>query len=301
MRERIKQNFQANQVVGCFLSELSEVSGSKHPLVVAISDFNTFQLDAAHDQVQGSNWLEKVSPDKKFDFIAVDLPLGMNKRKIKIGGIEISARRNWIELVNALRLLNENGMCMALVEPPAFGTVNGRNFEQAINMEGYFVNGIFNPPEKLLETTSIRPALVAMSRSESNDVFVGEIEDEVQASRLAKNFVLKESGNSLFEGIRVQPGVFKGFANLKIELQISRLQTQYKEYESVRIGDLCEEINIVKSGENHKPRENAVYIPMIGTSLVTHDIDQVAIKHHNLFQVVLSKRVNSQYLSAYLR
>ena len=290
-----------SSIVECFASALADKICSQNTLVIAISNFGALKLKSAKKQVFGFGWMDSVPAESKYDYIVADLPLGMGKERIKIGSTEITVRKNWGELAKALHLLNKDGLCLALVEPPAFGIAEGPLFEEALNSEGYHLNGIFNAPNGLLESTVIRPVLVVIGRSKRERVFVAELEGEEQAAKLAHAFMSEIPSNSLSEGLLIPLKKFRGFTNLKAEQQFSILEKQYEGYNSVRLGEIATEINTVKGGENHEVKENAIYIPMLGTSGVTHAIRQVAIKHHNLFQVVLSEKANNEYLAAFFQ
>jgi hypothetical protein len=288
-------------VVNSLVSAIADAIGSQNSLLINMSDLDTLELDTAQAKVNGFQWLDSIPTETQYDFIVASLPLGMGREKLQVGGKEISLRKNWCELTKALRLLKNNGLCLALIEPSAFSIAEGPKYEEALSLEGYHLNGIFNTPENLLEMTSIRPILVAISRSQKEDLFVAELEDENQADKLAYAFNSRVLGKSLDEGLLIEHGKFRGFEIFKTKQQLSRLETQYKEYDSISLGDIAKEINLVRSGQSHETRTNAVYIPILGTSLVTHEITQVSIKHHNLFQVVLSEKHNNEYVSAFFQ
>lgn len=288
-------------VVNRFASALAEAIGSQNSLVIHVSDFGVLNLDTPHTKVNGFRWLDSVPAKNQYDFIVVDLPFGMGREKLQVGCEEIAVRRSWCELTKALRLLKNIGVCLALIEPSAFGIGEGPKYEKALKSEGYHLNGVFNVPENLLEMTRIRPVLVVLNKSQKEEIFAAELEDEEQAVKLAHAFISNSTSNSLGEGLFIKQGTFRGFDILKTEQQLLRLETQYKEYDPIRLGDIADEINIVKNGQRHEPKINAVYIPMLGASLVTHDINKVSIKHHNLFQVVLSEKANNEYVSAFFQ
>lgn len=288
-------------IVASFTEALSHAIGSQNSLAVAMSNFGALKLETAQMRVQGMEWSASVPVQPLYDYVVADLPIGMGREKITLGKVELSVRKNWAELTKALQRINNRGLCLALVEPPAFGIAEGPKYQEALNREGYHLNGIFNTPAGLLESTSIRPVLVALSKSKRDEVFVAELESKDQAHQLAQAFVTNTAGNSLSEGLQIQQGTFTGFGSLKAAQQLAKLETQYKEYDSVRLGEVAEEVNIIRSGQNHREKPNSVYIPMLGISEVAHDIAQVSIKHHNVFQVVLSERANSEYLSAFFQ
>jgi hypothetical protein len=288
-------------VVEAFIESLDRALHPNSTLAVELSNFHAFEFGAADKVVHGPNWACEIDPSEIFDFIVVDLPLGMGRTKVKIGDATISVRKNWIELLKALRFLNQGGTCIALVEPPAFGIGEGPKFLEALKVEGYMLNGIFNVPQNLLSTTSIRPVLVALSRDEGSGLFVAELEQEAQAAAVSHAFVGGVVSESLVEGILLEDGKFDGFESLKARIQLDRLETQYKEYKGYTLGDLAEEMISVRSGEKLTHKENSIYVPMLGSSVVAHDLPSVTIKHHNVVQVVLSDRAKSEYVAAFFQ
>lgn len=288
-------------IVTTFVKAISVAVESQSSLVIAMSNFGALELEAAHLYVSGMDWSNSVPKRSKYDYVVADLPIGMSRETIELGSEQINIRRNWAELSKALPLINENGVCLALVEPPAFGIAEGPRYLEALSREGYYLNGIFNPPEGLFASTSIRPVLVVFSKSFKSEVFVGELESDAQAKQLASAFITNAAGNSLSHGIYIKQGTFTGFGSLKAAQQLTKLETQYKEYDSVRLGEIVKEVSMVKSGESHQEKPNSVYIPVLGTSCVVHDIALVSVKHHNVFQVVLSDKADSEYLSAFFK
>jgi hypothetical protein len=288
-------------IVDSFICALNNELENLNTLAISLSDPETLRFSAAKNRVAGFDWANLISDEMKYDFIAVDLPIGRGKENIKIGNSEISVRKNWAELAKVLRFLKDDGLCLALIEPPTFSFPEGRKFESALSSEGYHLVGIFNTPSGFYEKTGFRPVLAAIGKSKADHIFVAELEDEEQANKLAHAFVSKSSSAFLSEGTLIPAGSFKGFISLKAERQLSILETQYKDYKSFRLGDIATELNDLRSGEIHEEKENSIYIPVLGHSSVTCDISKVAIKHHNTIQVVLSEKANSEYLSAYFQ
>ena len=290
-------------IVGNFVKALAASQFAKTAIAIKLSSDPTLDLPGAETIVEGFDWIDSVGPNKSYDLVVVDIPLGMGRKKIEIGGSNISARENWIELSKALHLLTPNGLCVAIVEPPAFGISDGPKFQEALASEGFYLNGVFNAPPNLLITTTIRPVIVAFSREDHSSLFVAELEEETQAVAIAQAFSRGDepNSNSLHEGMSLADGRFDGFESLKARLQIDRLKTQYKDYKSYVLGKIAIEMNTVRPGEPLEHKDNSIYVPTIGTSVVTDDLSSVTIKHHNLIQVVLSDVAKSQYAAAFFR
>jgi hypothetical protein len=288
-------------IVGNFVEALAASRFSESAIAIKLSNDPSLDLPDAETIVGGFDWLDGVEPSRRYDFVVVDLPLGMGRKRADIGGSAISVRGNWVELSKALHLLAPKGLCVAIVEPPAFGISEGPKFQEALANEGFYLNGVFNVPPNLLTTTAIRPVIVAFSREDQSSLFVAELEEEAQAVAIAQAFIRGEESDSLHEGMSLADRRFDGFESLKARLQLDRLETQYKDYKSYVLGEIAIEMNAGRSNESLEHRDNSIYVPTIGTSVVTDELSSVTIKHHNIIQVVLSEEAKSQYVAAFFR
>ena len=288
-------------IVGNFVEALAAYELSESAIAIKLSSEPSLDLPDAETIVEGFDWLDSVGPKRRYDFVVVDLPLGMGRKKIELGGSAISAQENWVELSKALHLLAPNALCVAIVEPPAFGFSEGQKFQKALANEGFYLNGVFNVPPNLLTETAIRPVIVAFSREYQSSLFVAELEEEAQSVAIAKAFSRGEKSSSLREGMSLAEGRFDGFERLKAWLQLDRLETQYKDYNRYVIGEIAIEINTVRSGESLEHKDNSIYVPTVGTFFVTDDLSSVTIKHHNIIQIVLSDVAKCQYAAAFFR
>ncbi|WP_376697245.1 ATP-binding protein [Wenzhouxiangella sp. EGI_FJ10305] len=288
-------------IVANFVESLAEEWGARNSLLVKVPNGVAIESDVFEKVVEGSDWFESIDSSRSFSFVAVDAPLAMAKEKINIGGSSIKLRKNWGEIAKALRFLHEDGLCIAIVEPPAFGLAEGPKFLEALETEGFALQGVFDCPPNFLATTSIRPVIAAISRKSRGRVFAAELEDVAQASSVVRAFVDEDAGDSLGEGVMIEGGEFDGFDGLKARIQLDRLETQYKEYQSRSLGQVASEINTVRSGGSFISKENAVYVPMLGNSAVVDNLQEASIKHQNLFQVVFPDTVKNSYVAAFFR
>lgn len=288
-------------IAGSFIASLAENMHSKHSLLISASTDPSLEFTSADQKVSGLDWQQQLDSNEVFDFIIADLPLGMERERVKIGETTIKLRKNWLYILRALSHLAPDGMCVALVEPPAFGLAEGPNFLNMLESEGYRLSGVFNAPNNILSSTSIRPVLAILTRDQRSGLFVAELEEEEQARGIAQLFTQGTSADSLTEGIDLTDVIFTGFESLKAKLQLERLETQYKQYQTYALGELAEEINTVRLGETLTHKDNAVYFPMLGSSPVTHDLSELTIKHHNIFQVVLPAHAKSEYVAAFFK
>ena len=283
-----------------FIESLHKHVNPSNSLLIEASNFNALGLEANHKKVRGFNWQEDISENQKYDFIVADLPIGMTGVKTEIGGHQLNIKRNWLFLASSLRMLSDEGIGLALVEPPAFGYSGGNKFTRALEEEGYFLRAIVELPEGILQPqTSIRPVLVLFSSTPKDSVFVGELINSQQASSLAEAFITSKEGDNLTEGMTIRQGEFIGCNNLRFKQQLAKLKTQYKSYSTEIFSEIVESLKSVRSGDEFDDLPSTIYIPKLGTSEVTYDMSKVSIKHHNVFQIKISDKVDSQYVSAF--
>lgn len=290
-------------IIAQFANEVRSQAKSKCCLKISMSEFFIFKKEGAGFHLaDGIDWANAITTNSEFDLILGDLPLGLNREDCDFRGINLKIRRNWIELMSALKLLKADGIAIFLVEPTAFSSNEGIKFENTLNSEGYFINAFFNAPQGvLLPLTSITPVFALITTQKSNSVFVAELLNEAQSMEAVKNFFSGIDGGDMKHGMKIPLNSFQSFHRIKIKQQIEKLETQYKEYDDYTIGELAIEINYVKSGEKLKEEDNSIYIPKIGNSPVMSKISEAKLKHHNYFQIVLGDKVNNEYLSTFFR
>lgn len=290
--------------VAAFVHELMNAKGFGNVLHVCISSFSIFgELSSNIKVVGGFDWPSKVSENDKYDFIIGDFPLGMGKREeYRFGSETIKIRQNWVEIAKSIKHLNDNGLAIYLVEPTGFGEFEGKKLEETLNSQGYFVNAIFSAPEGILQPeTFITPVFVLISKTKTDTIFIGELLSESQGLEIARNYCSGVFGKDLKQGLAIEEKTFYGFHRIRIKQQIEKLETQYKEYEEYTIGEIANEINYVKYGDSLIEKENSIYIPKIGNSLVVSKLSDTTIKHHNYFQVVIGEKAINGYVEAFFR
>ena len=122
------------------LAASSDVGSS---IAIQVSHDPSLEFPQADKVVEGTNWARDIGSVESYDFVVVDLPFGLKRKNIHIGDSSISVRGNWAELAKALYLVEKNGLCIAIVEPPAFGISEGPKFLEALENEGFYLKGVF--------------------------------------------------------------------------------------------------------------------------------------------------------------
>ncbi len=212
--------------------------------------------------------------------------------------------------------LNHNGVALFLVSPDLFNSKIGKYLLSKLNNKGIFIHALFNTPIYMLGEHS-NPLVVAMFRNEPQQLFVADLVEINQALEVVDNFFSLKGGETIFDGIFLKPENFSGMLQLKISIQIKKLDTQYKNYTFKNLEDFIVEINNKQSINNYDEQVNCVYIPKTSRSPVITSSSKVQFKeseileqiygkntiqksHEEYFQVVLNDCINNEYLRAYL-
>ena len=288
-------------VIQTFVKSIIESKGKAKTLLINTSNFNLF-ADLANSDLTQVSRADEIPNNVKFDVVLGDLPLGLNQNEWQdtINNRIIKAQQNWLDILKSLFSLEDKGLAIFLVEPHGLSNYQGQKFQREMNAIGFYVNGVFNTPEKLLfPTTAIRPTLISISKEEHPKLYLAELVETDQAEQVAHNFLSSVETGNLTGGTLIANGDFVGFHRLKIQQQIERLETQYKEYDNYTLSDLAAEINSVKSGETFEEKANAVYIPRIGNSKVVSNLQDAKLKHHNYFQIVLKENTSNEYVASF--
>ena len=298
MREPEKQG---KAVLRSFVTAIIESKNKPKTLLLNTSNFNLFS-ELKHSEVVQISRTEEIPHDTKFELILGDLPFGMHPVEWRDPSSDTTIRiqQNWLYMLESLFSLSSNGLGIFLIEPHGLSNTQGRQFKGGLEAQGLYVNGIFNTPENLLlPTASIRTVLICISRQKQPKLYLAELEEPDQAASIAVNFLALTDTGTLAGGTLIDSDMFVGFHKMKIQQQIDRLKTQYKEYDTYQLSDLAIEIKSIRSGENHEERDNAVYIPRIGKSRVCSNLQETKLKHHNYFQVVLRDITLNEYVSLF--
>lgn len=301
MNMTAEQESLGKSIIQTFVKSIIDRKSNPKTLLINLSDFNLF-ANLANPDITRISRAEEIPNNIKFDIILGDFPFGLYQTEWQdpTSNRIIKAPQNWLEILRSLLLLEDDGLAIFLAEPHGLSNNQGQKFQREINARGFYVNGIFNTPEKsLYPANGIRPTLISISKEKRPNLYLAELVETDQAEQVAYNFLSSIDAGNLTSGTLIANGDFVGFHRLKIQQQIERLETQYKEYDNYVLSDLAAEINSVKSGKTFEDRENAVYIPNIGNSKVVSNLQDAKLKHHNYFQVVLKEGTSNEYVALF--
>ena len=274
-----------NQILPDYIGKDILVMNFTKPQILDISGNKLTEINRVED-------FEKLE-NKRFDLVIGDLPFGLEMVSIETP-FKIKVNKNWSYVLSALQSIKEKGSAFFLVEPSILFSQQGKKFLNELGLLNYFHNSVFELPEKLLyPETFFQPIIIQFERKKNERLLIGEITSDFET--LCSTLLSGLTTNNLATGMLIERDKFESFNKFKIESQIDGLKTQYKEYQKFKLKDIALEINLTR--ESFINKDNCIYVPKIGTSLVVSDINKVTIKHQNIFQIVLnSEIVKSDFL-----
>ncbi len=278
-----------------FIKEFSKSQEYSNNALVKISTYESVN----NDILEFKTVLTKLSGNQdSYDFVFVDLPFGIQKEPSRLDESK-KVNKNWNIIFDSLQLVNSKGFLFAVAEPSLYASKRGKEFLAQMCSQGFSCNLLLKVPDKIYYPhTSFNPILLGFQRTEIKDLFVASIDGDNYQS-IISNFNNRQS-ESLLNGKFLQRNEFSSFNKAIIEEQIEGLQTQYKEYRKFNLADISQSVNLTK--EQFEEIPNSIYIPKLGTSKVVADINQIKIKHQNIFQVILKTDiVLSEYLELFYR
>jgi len=225
---------------------------------------------------------------ESFDYVVADLPFGYTpvlwKNKHRING-------EWAIMLDLLSLLNKNGYGLFWV-PPGFWFGAGKKFREILLENNFHINAVFNTPEKILHPyTSVRPNILLLSRNKSEKVFISELPNASNITKVTNNFFNQIVGRNLIEGLLVPINEFSGFEKFKFSQEIKKLKIHYKNYDEYILENIAVEIIAGRNNQKLSEKNNSIYVPKLGTSPIITDIAKGKLKHQNYFQVILDKNI----------
>lgn len=278
-----------------FIKEYKKQNSYRNDIILKLSDLNTFDSDTIgfSKEISEENNINK--QNSEFDLVVGDFPFSMQRVAVDFLNFKIS--QNWNLIYNSLKLLN-NGTAFFVVEPSIYYSKQGKDFFKALDEFGYYNNGVYNLPEKTYTQTGFKPIIISFTKNKTNKLVIANLEIQ-NIQNIVKNSIAR-TGSNISNGMLIEKKSFSTFHKIEILNQISRLKTHYKEYDKYQLSEISTSINL--SRERFEDLPNCIYIPKIGTSKVVSSLEEIKIKHQNLFQIVLNdKLVLADYLAIFYK
>jgi len=287
-------NIKKKEIVNAFLNSIIIKTGIVKTLILGHSEFKLFDsVSCAKNNI--FNYSEGAPTSGKWELILADLPIGM---KADLNGRQVPYILKTIN--DSIEFLSESGMYISLGEPLLMRD-DAKGIRALLASKGCSLVGIINAPEGLLRPfTELRPPFFIFKKGNFSKEFIGELADVDQARQLANVFIDNAPGENIEQGLFIDKGGFDGFARWKVRQQIQALETEYKQFNTKRFGDLLKSINHVKPKAIFNPLPNSLYIHKVGSKAVVAGLEKLTSGHSNYYQCECNENlVDAEYLESF--
>ena len=149
---------------------------------------------------------------------------------------------------------------------------------------------------------TIKPILSIFKKDYSDKIFVASFDKyrewELDVELTKKHFIEWTTGSNLKEWFFVNREEFQSINNLKIREEIRNLNSEYKDFEMWKLGDLWNIMDVDMKNDE----DNCIYIPNIWTMNVVSSIFDLSKNPQNYYKVKLkTNNVKKEYLVNYFK
>lgn len=291
---------QNQSLIAAFVDTFARDIGAKNSSLLTMSYAKVFDR-CLTDSVEVFDFNGHGFPyEGSWDLILGDLPLnakGMSTRGLSNGNQFFTAS----EICYSANQLDDGGYIISTIDPSVILGSGINLLADGLVSSGCSIAGYLETPKNFLQPlTSIRPTLAIIKKGSVSKQFLGTLVNEEQATDLVKSFLSGVAGSDLTTGVFVDLGIFKGFDKWKIQSQINALQSEYKNYETIKFSNLLKELIPGKKGIEFVDRPNTIYIHRVGTKPVVSSLDRLDGKHDYFFQCTLDENlVSSDFLESF--
>lgn len=251
------------------------------------------------------------SLQQEFDVVASNLPWGARshypiKATLPSGdAVELIDDLGNLIMVAASLQLSSSGVGLFVVTPSFFfkqQSVFHRFSELGLGMEAALAlpSGTFAP------YTNISAYLIVVRRRPSTRMFVAQLSADPNTNiQVIANFRQGTEGGSLELGRFVTTEAFRGIEYLRASETMTAAEKRFGVQASnlAELGDVKSGIQKGRPGDGFafQPLENAIYIPLIGSSDVVESPDELKLKAQHYAQVVIDpSRSDARFVARFL-
>ena len=245
-------------------------------------------------------------PLKMYDLIVSAPPINLPTKSLTIeehgSSVTVLDSASYTVILQSATHLSDGGVAFFLV-PNGFFIQGGKALvRDALPRVGLYMNAVIAlPAGTFAPLTSIPLNILLISRSSTDDLFVGQLSPTTNKQVLLKNLLERKNGLSLELGRLVPSKTFTSFIALQTADEEERLAKR-SGLMRTSVNDVVSAINLGKQtddgGFTNLP--NCVYLPIIGTSPAVTALDSLNIKPHNYIQLVVRPEVaDAEFLAGF--
>ncbi|MDC2965562.1 putative DNA binding domain-containing protein, partial [Gammaproteobacteria bacterium] len=215
----------------------------------------------------------------------------------------IHSSYEYIKSLESMEMLTDEGIGICFL-PPYFKTFEVFKFREILNDNGLYIDGIIRTPDDLLRrVTRVESIFVLVSKIKKEKEFIVNLDSLEELEKSLDSFNNEKISENIKEGIWLESGSFEGFSKWNYEEELNEIAGDFSSYSKYKISDICHSINRARGGNNPKKFddiENCVYLPFVGNKNAVTDKNDLQIKEHNHFQLVIDNSiVIPEYLASF--
>ena len=324
-----------NIFVEVLIDHLRESRKLKNTAKIVVDEF--FVKDIFLNHIDHSEFLSEgnikkpfaeLPKDKKFDLVLSCLPWGLKLReKENPNGryskyffkdkelfkdfidpedpddIAIKSSYEFIRSLDCMEMLSDDGIGICFL-PSFFRTFEHSKFRQILNDNDLYIEAIIKTPDNLLKkVTAIESMFVLVSRTKKEKEFIIDLDSIDSLGKAMDSFNNENPTENIKEGIWFESGSFIGFHKWNYQEELNKIAGDFSSYSKYKICDISSSINRARGGKNPKPFKNikdCVYLPFVGNKNAVTDKNDLQIKEHNHFQLVIDSSIAMpEYLASF--
>lgn len=225
------------------------------------------------------------------------------KDHVSSDGSSINTSFEFIRSLESMKMLSDDGIGICFL-PSYFRTFELLKFREILNDNDLYIEAILKTPNGLLKgVTGIESIFLLVSRKRKDEEFIIDLESLDSLEKGLNSFNKKETADHIKEGIWVKSGSFEGFNNWNYQKELDEIAGDFATYSKYKISDLCTSINRAIGGKNPKPHsavKNCIYLPFIGNKNAVISKNDLQIKEHNYYQLVVDQSlILPEYLASF--
>lgn len=205
-------------------------------------------------------------------------------------------------LLKAVEHMADEGL--ALFVMPASFLFKANSVRHRLAELGWGLEAAFElPAGAFLPYTGMLTTLVVIRKHKVDRLFVGQLSnDAASTAAVIANYLAQRDGGSVELGCYVEGSSYRSIGAMRAAKELDAMAKRYGTVHST-LGALVTQINMgrASSGFTFPEVENAIYLPLIGSSDVHDQVDKLTLKLQNYAQLVIDPlRSKAAFVAHYL-
>ncbi len=249
--------------------------------------------------------LSKLDEVGEFELIVSCPPWGYKGRNdsLLLNGVLVRADYgNLLVAKSCAAHLTQDGIGAFVLPRSAIFRQNPESLRAVLDPLGLNLSALVHVPNGFFAGTSIDSYLVIIERHAHADLFIAEISHSHQHNEeIVNNLLARRSSDDLSTGYITRLVDFSSYQEIDAKQRAEQLALRMGA-KPVPMSDISSEINLTRSKDPQTflDKDNAIYLPLIGTSPARTSRNELSLKAHNYAQIVLDpEKALAPYVAGY--